>query len=100
MPIVSRRIQAFLPHNWLELKGLLRIYVVLFYVTLGIGIYAFGCWIQTFWTDPAQLAVQSAPLRKIYLLATLQAGLACTAEFLLISLCRSLQKVLCQLSNK
>ncbi len=94
MQTVSKKIRPYLPHNWLELKGLSRLFSALFYATLTVGIYAAGCWINTFLTDPAALAVHSAPLRKIYLLATFQAVLACIGWALLIQICRTLQALL------
>ena len=89
----SKKITAWLPHRWLELKGLSRLYTGLFYATLAVGMYAAGCWIHTFCIDPAELAVQSAPLRKIYLLAFLQSLLACLGWALLLRLCRALQQL-------
>lgn len=37
------KITAYLPHNWVELNGLRRFFLVLFYLTLAIGLYAAVC---------------------------------------------------------
>lgn len=86
MPNGYKKMIPFLPHRWLELAGLRRLFTVLFYATLLVGLYAAWNWACTFWTDPAQLAAHSAPLRRIYGLAALQALLACSGFCALIRL--------------
>lgn len=81
-----KKILPFLPHNWLGLKGLRRLFIALFYATLAVGAYAALCWVQTLFISAAELAVHSAPLRRIYALAALQAALACMGWTLLIRL--------------
>lgn len=81
---VCKKILPFLPHNWLGLTGLRRLFILLFYVTLAVGVYAACCFVQTLFMDPAELAVHSAPLRRLYGLAVLQAALACVGWLTLI----------------
>ena len=90
------KIIPFLPHNWLDTPGLRWLFIALFYATLFVGVYAAFHWLATFWADPATLALNSAPLRRIYGLATLQALLACTGWSLLIQLLGVLGKTLAQ----
>ena len=61
------KITAYLPHNWVELNGLRRFFLVVFYLTLAIGLYAAVCWAGTFFAPAGDLAAASA----------LQAALAC-----------------------
>lgn len=93
MPNGYKKMIPFLPHNWLGLTGLRRLFIVLFYATLLVGLYAAWNWACTFWTDPAQLAAYSAPLRRIYGLAALQALLACTGWSVFIQLLGALIKI-------
>lgn len=46
------KITAYLPHNWVELNGLRRFFLVVFYLTLAIGLYAAVCWAGTFLLRP------------------------------------------------
>lgn len=65
---------AFLwPHNWLQAKGLARVYWTLFYADAAFTLYtAYHC--AAAWLTPAaKLAVHSAPLRQLYTFALLQA---------------------------
>lgn len=94
MPNGFKNFHAFLPHNWLGLTGLKRLFTMLFYATLFVGVYAAFNWLATFWTDPATLAAQSAPLRRIYGLAALQAMLACVGWSLFICLLGTLAQIL------
>ena len=93
MPNGFKNFHAFLPHNWLGLTGLKRLFTVLFYATFFVGVYAAFHWLATFWTDPATLAIQSAPLRRIYGLAALQAMLACVGWSLFIRLLGTLAQI-------
>lgn len=74
------KIAPYLPHNWLGLNGLRRIFTVLFYLTFIIGLYATVCWAGTFFTPAGELAAASAPLRRLYGQAAVQAALACAGE--------------------
>lgn len=78
------KITAYLPHNWVELNGLRRFFLVVFYLTLAIGLYAAVCWVGTFFAPAGDLAAASAPMRRIYGLAALQAALACAGIRLFI----------------
>lgn len=90
MPNEFKKIIPFLPHHWLELPGLRRLFIGLFYATLAVGLYAAWEWAATFWADPAQLAAQSAPLRRIYGLAAFQAAAACVGWTAFIRLLETL----------
>lgn len=72
-----KKITPYLPHNWLELSGLRRFFTFLFYLTLAIGVYAAVFWAGTFFMSANDLAAASAPVRRLYGLAALQAVLAC-----------------------
>lgn len=93
MPNGFKKLTPFLPHHWLELKGLSRLYLFLFYATLAVGLYAGACWLETYFQTPQQLALNSAPLRRLYGLAVLQAGLACLVWLFLHRFCRTLQRL-------
>lgn len=71
--------KKYFPHNWLGLKGLSRLYTVLFYATFLFALYSAWNWLATFWMDPAELQLHSAPLRRLYGFAAIQAGLVCLA---------------------
>ena len=40
MPNGFKNFHVFLPHNWLGLTGLKRLFTVLFYATFFVGVYA------------------------------------------------------------
>lgn len=84
MPNACKKILPFLPHSWLDLAGLRKLFILLFYATLAVGLYAAACFVQTLFMDAAELAVHSAPLRRLYGLAVLQAMLACVGWLTLI----------------
>ncbi len=88
------KIEPFLPHNWLDLPGLRRVFIALFYATLAVGLYAAVQWGLTFFTPPEQLALNSAPLRRLYGLATLQAALACVGFSLPVCGLKALSDIL------
>lgn len=61
-----------LPHNWLDLKGLRRVFLGAFYADFLIMLYTFYNFVSV-WLAPAEtLAVQSAPLRRLWTAALLQ----------------------------
>lgn len=99
MQNVYHKFASFSPHRLLGLKGLSRLYIVLFYATLAVGLYAAVCWVGTFMQDPAELGTYSAPVRKIYLLAFAQALLACVGWSVLIRVCQALHEACQALSN-
>ena len=93
MPNGYKKIIPFLPHHWLELTGLRRLFILLFYATLAVGLYAVWGWAETFWMDPSQLAAQSAPTRRIYGLAMLQAAAVCIGWAVFIRLLGTLERL-------
>lgn len=63
---------SLLPHNWLDLKGLRRVFLGAFYADFLIMLYTFYNFVSV-WLAPAEkLAVQSAPLRRLWTAALLQ----------------------------
>ncbi len=85
-------LKKFFPHRWVGLKTVEVICLILFYATLAVGIYALGCLIYTFFVSPETLAQNSAPARKLYGFAALQAALACVAELTVAKICSALRK--------
>ncbi len=84
-------LKKFFPHRWIGLKTIEVIGLILFYATLAVGVYALGCFLYTFLLSSDILAQNSAPARKLYGFATLQAGLTCIIELALVKICQALR---------
>lgn len=97
---VYKRVFPLMPHNWLGLSGLANLFILLFYATGAVGLYAVCCWAATFFTDPAILQAASAPIRRIYGLASIQALLVCVGWWVLIAGCRALNTLMRQTASK
>lgn len=63
---------CLLPHNWLDLKGLRRLFLGAFYADFVIMLYTLYNCIAVWLTPAEKLAVQSAPLRRLWTAALAQ----------------------------
>lgn len=62
----------FIPHRWIDLKGLTRLFSFLFYIPLIVFIYSFIQWIWVLFTPAKELALYSAPVKQLWFSAAVQ----------------------------
>lgn len=84
--------KKYLPHYWLELKGLAVIWTIFFYATLVFGVYAAINWIQVLHLPSEYWQTNSAPLKQIYGYAAGASLLLCMAELGVLRTLDLLQK--------
>lgn len=83
----------YLPHNWLEWKGLNVVWRIFFYATLAFGLYAAYNWILVLQLPDEFWQYNSAPLKQIYGYAALVAALVCLAELGILRILAALEKI-------